>query len=354
MELSSQEHRKLQRALQGDLEIPRELAARLEEHLSECRACQRLLKSSAQVREKIRRDFLASEHLSQEQLFFLLTAESSRMAASAADRRMLQEQRAHLAKCSLCRKREQHARKELARCEKVVFETTQEFQRPERQHTTAAAEIQSRRSFPSFFAKTAAITAFLSAASLIVFFLNVAYQPAGYKYLNPDVDSYQSCFIRYLGDLPPASAASTPQERQKLAEAENALYDGHARRALDVLAGIDARLLQNEELLRFRLYELMATLKDAHAGFLGLFPSFDTARVGAALQKMEQALPSLRLRVEARDSRYLGPAYYYAAKANLILSRVRPAQSHLTDCLALPPHRRKQEAAALQAELARF
>jgi hypothetical protein len=120
-----------------------------------------------------------------------------------------------------------------------------------------------------------------------------------------------------------------------------------ARQALVLLAGLEDRGLEGEDLLRFRLYELMATLKDAHSDFFQLFPHFDVTRVSAALEKMREVLPEDSVRVLSLNPAYAGPGYYYAAKACLVLERREEALDYLKRCVALPNHRRKTEAGNL-------
>src|SRR5262245_50548110 len=121
MELTNEEHLQLQHALQGDWEIPVHLVERFEQHVGHCPNCQRILKTSGQLRAKIKKDFQASVHLSQEQLLFYLTAKVAGTSLSASDRSMLARHRGHIQSCLLCRMREKYLQKELSDCEEIVF-----------------------------------------------------------------------------------------------------------------------------------------------------------------------------------------------------------------------------------------
>jgi hypothetical protein len=352
MELTHEEHQQLQHALQGDWDIPDQLADRFELHLRHCHDCQRLLKTSGQLKEKIKKAFQSSAHLSQSQLLFHLTARALGDDLPAADRVMLDRHRAHLQSCPLCRMREDYLRKELAHCEEVVFETAEDFA------TTREPALEAKTASRGRFGFTLARLAFgvggAVVACLIAFAVNLKSLPDYYHYTNPHSDSYSSSLKLYrqsFEDL--AGALGDSSVQGQLWRAHEALRAEDSQKALEVLLSLDEQDLEGEDLLRLRLYELMATLKDAHSDYIRLFPRFDTTRVAAALAEMKVVLPKDPLRAGQLDRDYAGPAYYYAAKACLILGRREAALEYIGLCLALPNHRRKTETENLLQEIDR-
>jgi hypothetical protein len=358
MELTREEHLQLQHALQGDWEIPGHLAGRLEQHLGHCHDCQRLLKTSGQLRDKIKRDFQASVHLSQEQLLFYLTARVAGTILSAGDRSMLSRHREHIQACSLCRLREQYLQKELAHCEEIVFEEAQAFALS----TSPALTKPVFRPKPLPAGKSAFRVSRLAfslsgavALCLLVFALNVSLLPKYYPYTNPHLDYYPSVLFSSRGESDRIAASSSESPVQDvLTSAHNAVRSGEAHQALNILSGLQGRSLEGDDLLRHRLYELMATLQDAHSDYFRLFPRFDITRVSVALDKMKEALPEDPARAKSLNPAYAGPAYYYAAKACLILERREDARKYLECSTALAKHRRKEQAQELLVNLNRL
>ncbi|MGH7490962.1 MAG: hypothetical protein ACREOO_01065 [bacterium] len=358
MELTREEHLQLQHALQGDWEIPGHLVERFEQHLGHCRDCQGLLKTSGQLREKIKEDFKASVHLSQEQLLYYLTAQVDGTSLSTGDRAMLARHRKHIQDCPLCRLREQYLQKELAHCEEIVFAEAQAFSvsippapiKPVFKSEPVPAGKSAFRISKLSFALCGVV-----ASCLLVFVLNVYLQPEFYPCINPYLDSYSSGLISLRGR--PESAATPSNEsptHQILINAHEAVRSGNARQALTYLAGLQGRSLEGEDLLRFRLYEMMATLQDAHKDYFRLFPHFEITRVSSALEKMKEVLPEDLARAKSLNPVYAGPAYYYAAKACLVLERREDARKYLERSTALMNHRRHEQAEELLVNLDRL
>ena len=339
MELTHEEHRELQHALQGDLELPSHLTDRFDKHLQHCRECQRLLRGSGRIREKIRKNFQASAHLSQEQLLFHLTAAGDG-DLPAADLKMLQRHRAHLKICALCRLRERNLQQELARCEQAIFETAEEFAAPVQPVAAIAGHQSTGKPYWSLALAAGKSLAGAGAVYLLLFAVSTATLPEGFEDQDLRREDYRLSLTieRSLSGDP-----ALPQ----IAQAENELAQGHFERTLHLLAGVEQHGLEYEALLRLRLYELMATLKTAQTGLLLLFPRFDEQPIAAQLERMEAVLSGISHHPEQSQGPYLGLAYYYSAKACLILNRPNDACAYLAHSMQLPPHKRRQEARAL-------
>jgi hypothetical protein len=355
MELTNEEHLQLQYALQGDWEIPVHLVERFEQHVGHCPDCQRLLKTSGQLRAKIKKDFQASVHLSQEQLLFYLTAKVASAGLSVSDRSMLARQSEHLQNCPLCHVREQYLQKELAHCEEIVYAEAKAFAIP----TSPAPKKRIFNSepvlpgkFSSVLTKLTYAVSGVAAVSLLFVFMRVHFTSEYFTNIDPSSDSYSSGLTSWRAGSGISSAAESPA-LQILAEASEALRSEQAQQALDLLSGLKAVDLEGEALLRFRLYRLMATLKDAYSDYFGLFPHFNRTRVTSTLEEMKEVLPEDVAQAQSLNSEYAGPAYYYAAKACLILDRRDDAQKYLEICISLTNHRRHEDAEALLAKLKR-
>ena len=357
MELTQAEHLQLQHALQGDWEIPDHLLERFVQHLGHCRDCQQILKTTGQLRDRIKRDFHASAHLSQEQLLFYLTARAGGNVLSAGDHSMLSRHREHIEDCPLCRLREQYLQKELAHCEEVVFEEAQAFAIP-----TSPAPMNRVPKFEPFPAGRSVlrISRFAYALSgavvscILVLVAHLKFLPEYYSYINPHLDSYHSALLSMRGGSESTARAPNEFSTHKVLEAAHeALRSGKPGQALALLTGLQGRSLEGNDLLRLRLYELMATLQDAHSDYLRLFPHFEIDRVSAALDRIKEVLPEDLARAKLLEPVYAGPAYYYAAKACLVLERREEARTLLEYSTALAPHRRLEEAKALLENLDR-
>ncbi len=351
MELTHEEHRELQYALEGDLEVPANLASRLEKHLPHCPDCQRIINTSGRLRQRVKKSFQASVHLSRGQLLFHLTAMDSHADLPAADRKMLQRHRAHLQRCSLCRSRERHLQEELARCEEIVFGTVEKFALPAEPVQAGTPfpagtkpNLNSMSRFTSKLMKTTMASVGILTSYLLIFFASEARRSNDFAVRDMRGEDLRSCLQR---DRDRASDEANPI----LQAAHEALIDADVSGALDALAGVDERELEGEALFRFRLYELLSTLKEGQSDYLGFFPHFNEPRIAAALKKMEQALPENQSYAVPPDPEFVGPAYYFAAKACLILERRDDALAYLERSRSLHGHGRSQKAGELLQQL---
>jgi len=357
MDLTIEEHRELQHALEGDLEIPPHLTSRFTDHLQHCRECQRVLQTTGKLRESLMSNFQASAHLSKDQLLFLLTAESLHAQMSLADRNTLRQQRAHLRKCSLCRLREQFLRKELQSCDEVVFGTKEKLPEssalmPPQFDNFAAPPPRAEKRSLSSLGKVFAGVGLGMASYLILFAISMATLPAHYRDIDPNAEDYASSFSPLMGGEDKTNIPDLPQkDKAGLQAAQDALYSGKFQQAFAALSRVNESELRDQHLLRFRLYELTATLYDSHSDFLLLFPHFDKPRIADALAKMNEALATMPNPAGEINHMYLGPAYYFAAKACLILDRPQEACNDLEHCVNLSPHVRRNEAQTLRKKL---
>ena len=349
MSLSRDEHEKLRRALELEEIDPQAFSPEIYEHLRNCRQCNRLVQNSQRLR-KLLVPYLISLHPTTEELLAHLTGTSlppeNSAELSTTPARSHSDIALHLENCNLCRARRDYFREELRQMESLMVQAalTSNF---EREYVPEAEPRLRPLSFGKVWPNTVSvlmIAIMLVCALLIsVFALSLSTQPPAYALANLNTDD----FAHYS---PLRGEGDEDEPQGTLLAAEEALRAGEYEQVGLLLAPLKREKLSEHAQLRAQLCNFMATLKLAHKSTFNFFPHFDTTSVTAAILTMEGTLATLQSDTDDFPSLNRGLAYYYLAKAYLMLNRPEPACKYLTRATSLP-HRRRAQAMELQAAL---
>lgn len=325
------------RALRLEETIPHNLQDRAPQHIAECPKCQRVLQEAEELRRRLK-PALNSAHPSSENLLAFLTADNP--APETAGGELPQgsaDIRAHLRSCSFCRSRVKHLQEEIAQIRSIMKNVKAEltfesdYQVP-RNRSVFAHSPQKKRFILPPLSKAVVPTAIACAALLVLFFVNFTMQSDTYPIAHLNTDNFNVFPV----------ARGGANEEIGLLMAEEATTRGEFLEARNQLARLDFSQLSAEQSLRFRLCDLMLSLKDAQRSYFSFFPHFEKSQVRTALQPMEEALAVRETPLSGTEA-YWGLAHYYCAKAYLMLEEKERALTHLQKA-RLTQHQRSLEA----------
>ncbi len=341
MYLNRVEHRDLLRALRLEERIPERLAGRAEEHIKSCSECQIVLRKTKSLRNSLKSLLQASHPPAEDLLAYLTRETSSESRGAGADAETI---RMHLQVCELCRKRAAHLQNEIKQVENIMQNAAEEMAfEQDYDLPPTPSPLFSKPTKRKFFLRPIPRATFPVAVAcavlLLVFFLSLASKPETYSLANLESDQL---------DVLPLDRGTLSDDELALLLVEGLINTIEYEKARKQLAEINEPALPQFQALRFRLCDLMLTLKSAHRSFVYLFPHFEKSQVQLGLQRMEAVLNPLEAGAPGNEA-YWGLAHYYCAKAYLMLEDKDKALSHLQEARKTPHQRRHETDALLKA-----
>ncbi len=274
-----------------------------------------LLKEDAEANEfynsykKLGGAFLASRHLTIDELADYVLIKNGLEPERKESTRNIPVFKAHIRRCEKCAKEMENLNKEYSDVKNFV---SSQFEARVEEKTKVS---DSKKIFISKlnFYRYAVIG--ISAIAVLFFSLMVISNLSTSKY-------YKLGTIGDLSDISISRGRTTNDFELSL----KALEEKNYRAAIDYLKN-DIELNKNDETIFYSYYILGLTyLETAEGNLFGLFPKFDKSSAEAALQNFKK---TINLNTSGKFQNVNLDAYFYAAKASLMLENSKSAKEYL-------------------------